>query len=82
MIRLMRKIPSNYYGLLTVLVGLGAGLGMIEPDRGGKTWLCFDGGCITTQGYTVLTISIVSGVWLVVLEVRRLRRINRRRHAR
>jgi len=79
MIRLLRKVPGNYYGFLTSLVGISAGLRMVNPERKGNTWLCFDGGCVTVQGYTVLVISMTALVWLIVLEVRRQRRMLQRK---
>lgn len=82
MLRLLRKVPNNYYGLLMVLVGLGAGLRMIDPEKTGETWLCFDKGCVTTQGYTILLITLICAVWLVVLEIRRQLRLHRARKRR
>jgi uncharacterized membrane protein YcjF (UPF0283 family) len=74
MIRQLRKVPSNWFGLLTVLVGLSAGMGMVRKTGGG-TWLCQDGGCVSVQGYTIIVLSVISGCWLIYEEIRRLLRL-------
>jgi len=78
MITFLRRIPSNWLGFLMVPVGILAGMGMVNKTGGG-TWLCQDGGCVSVQGYTVITLSVITGCWLIYLEVRRLLRLIRKR---
>ncbi len=77
--RLLRKIPDNWFGLLFLLVGVAGGLKLIDPKHDGNTSLCFDSGCVTIQGYTILVVCVVGFCWLVYLEAHRQIRMRKKR---
>ncbi|MEM7573439.1 MAG: hypothetical protein AAF433_11085 [Bacteroidota bacterium] len=63
MIKTIRDLNFGWIAIVMGLCAFGAGLNMIDPDAGSRTWLCFDRGCVTIQGISVI---VVGALFLLV----------------
>ncbi|MEM6396049.1 MAG: hypothetical protein AAF741_06850 [Bacteroidota bacterium] len=65
---MLKTLRSLNFGWIMILMGLcaiGTGLNMVDPSSSGKTWLCFDKGCVTVQGVSV----VVLGIFIIIVGI-------------
>ncbi|MEM8585104.1 MAG: hypothetical protein AAGF87_12580 [Bacteroidota bacterium] len=65
---MLKTLRSLNFGWILIVMGLcaiGAGLNMVDPSSIGRTWLCFDKGCVTVQGVSALVL----GVFIVIVGI-------------
>ena len=59
---MLKKIRSLHVGWILVILGVGssyAGISMTDKTSNGITLVCFDSGCVTTQGYSCIALGIL-----------------------
>ncbi len=71
MLKWIRNIGGGVTGLFFAFCGLGIGYAMLTDAGRGKTLLCFDKGCVTIQGATVMALSCLVICGLIFMQMNR-----------